>query len=84
MGNLRQIKGLQLSDRGGSGVSTHAFGFTLANGSLEEILHQMNFVDIEPERDGFTIVTSSPYSTGTKQCSGFFARSNAFNIEAYR
>lgn len=72
------------STGGGSGVSTHAFGFTLTNGTPEEILYRMNFIDIKPENGGFTIVTSSPLSTGTQQCSGFFVRSNVFDIETYR
>lgn len=72
------------STGGGSGVSTHAFGFTYDNGAPREILYRMNFVDIQPGRNGFTLVKSSPRSTGTQECSGFFVRSNALDIETYQ
>lgn len=72
------------STGGGSGVSTHAFGFAYDNGAPQEILYRMNFVDIQPERNGFTLVKSSPHSTDSQQCSDFFVRTNALDIETYR
>lgn len=69
---------------GGSGVSTHAFGFTLTNGTPDKILYRMNFLDINAQWHGFTLITSSPPSTGHQQCSGFLVRSNALDIGTYQ
>lgn len=71
------------SSGGGSGVSTHAFGLTSRNGNVEEILYRMNFIDITPQTEGFTLIKASPLSTGTQDCPDFFVRSNALDIETY-
>ncbi|PSB15972.1 hypothetical protein C7B61_00945 [filamentous cyanobacterium CCP1] len=69
---------------GGSGVSSHAFGFTSNNGYLERILYRMNFINIHPLTNGFILVNSSPQSTGHQNCSAnSFVRSNALEIETY-
>lgn len=72
------------SSGGGSGVSTHAVGLTVQNGNVEEILYRMNFIDITPRTRGFTLVKASPLSTGTQDCTDFFTRINAIDIETYR
>lgn len=70
---------------GGSGVSTHAFGFTYSNGRLEEILYRINFISIQPYRNGFTLVKSSPLSTGSQICpSNSIMRVNAVEVETYQ
>lgn len=70
---------------GGSGVSTHAFGFAYNNGRLEEILYRINFISIRPYRNGFTLVTSSPLSTGFQDCSAnSFMRINAVEVGTYQ
>lgn len=70
---------------GGSGVSTHAFGFTDSSGRLEEILYLLNFISIRPYRNGFTLVKASPLSTGFQDCSSnSFMKINAVEVETYQ
>lgn len=69
---------------GGSGVSTHAFGFTYSNGRLEEILYRINFINIRAHLNGFTLIIASPLSTGFQDCSAnSFMRINAVEVETY-
>jgi hypothetical protein len=69
---------------GGSGVSTHAFGFTYSNGRLEEILYRINFINIRALHNGFTLVSASPLSTGFQDCSAnSFMRINAVEVGTY-
>lgn len=70
---------------GGSGVSTHAFGFTERNGRVEEILYLLNFISIKPYRNGFRLVRANPSNTGSQICSSTnsIMRVNAVDVETY-
>lgn len=70
---------------GGSGASTHAFGFTETNGSLKEILYRLNFIRIQPQRNGFVLVRGNPLNTGSQVCPpDSMMQVNAVDVETYQ